>query len=235
MVWSEAVAENKLVLRGNMSGKLNIILLGPPGAGKGTQAVKISEKYSIPQISTGEILRGAVAAGTKLGKEAKKFMDSGDLVHDEVVVGLVEERLVDDDCKNGYILDGFPRTVEQAKSLDKILDGKGDGINHVISIEVDEAELVKRLTGRRTCRKCGAMYHVVFGPPKAEGECDKCGGELYQRDDDKEETITARLKVYGEKTEPLIEYYSEKGLKRSIPGSGGIEDIFKKIKGVLEE
>ncbi len=218
-----------------MSGKKNIILLGPPGAGKGTQAVKMAEKYNIPQISTGDILRSAVAAGTELGKEAKKFMDRGDLVPDEVVVGLVEERLKDADCKSGYILDGFPRTVNQAKSLDEMLEGKGDGISHVISIDVDNAELLKRLTGRRTCRECKAMYHVVFEPPKSEGKCDKCGGELYQRDDDKEETIKARLKVYAEQTEPLIEYYSEKGLKRSIVGTGGIGDIFKKITEVLEE
>ncbi|MBN1573444.1 MAG: adenylate kinase [Deltaproteobacteria bacterium] len=217
-----------------MSNKKNIILLGPPGAGKGTQAVRMSEKYKIPQISTGDILRSAVAAGTELGKEAKKFMDRGDLVPDEVVVGLVEERLKDADCKNGYILDGFPRTVNQAKSLDKMLGGKGDGISHVISIEVDNDELLKRLTGRRTCRECKAMYHVVFEPPKSEGKCDKCGGELYQRDDDKEETIKARLKVYADQTEPLIEYYSEKGLKRSIAGSGGIDNIFKKITEVLE-
>jgi len=218
-----------------MTNKKNIILLGPPGAGKGTQAVKIAEKYNIPQISTGDILRGAVAAGTNLGKEAKKFMDRGDLVSDEVVVGLVDERLMDSDCKDGYILDGFPRTVEQAKALDLILDEKGDGITHVVSIEVDEPELIKRLTGRRTCKKCGAMFHEVFEPPKSEGECDKCGGELYQRDDDKKETITARLRVYNEKTEPLIEYFSKKGLKRSVHGSGGIDKIFSKVVEVLEE
>jgi adenylate kinase len=218
-----------------MSNKKNIILLGPPGAGKGTQAVKIAEKYNIPQISTGDILRSAVAAGTNLGKEAKKFMDRGDLVPDEVVVGLVDERLMDTDCKDGYILDGFPRTVEQAKSLDLILDEKGDGITHVVSIDVDEDELIERLTGRRTCRKCGAMYHVKFEPPKSEGKCDKCDGELYQRDDDKKETITARLRVYNEKTEPLIEYFSKKGLKRSVHGSGGIDEIFSKVTEVLEE
>ena len=218
-----------------MSNKKNIILLGPPGAGKGTQAVKIAEKYNIPQISTGDILRSAVAAGTNLGKEAKKFMDRGDLVPDEVVVGLVDERLMDTDCKDGYILDGFPRTVEQAKALDLILDEKNDGITHVVSIDVDEAELIERLTGRRTCRKCGAMYHVTFEPPKSEGQCDKCGGELYQREDDKKETITARLKVYNEKTEPLIEYFSKKGLKRSVHGSGSIDEIFSKVIKVLEE
>ncbi len=218
-----------------MSNKKNIILLGPPGAGKGTQAVKIAEKYNIPQISTGDILRRAAAAGTNLGKEAKKFMDRGDLVPDEVVVGLVDERLMDTDCKDGYILDGFPRTVEQAKALDLILDEKGDGITYVVSIDVDEDELIERLTGRRTCRKCGKMYHVAFEPPKSEGKCDKCDGELYQRDDDKKETITARLRVYNEKTEPLIEYFSKKGLKRSVHGSGGIDEIFSKITEVLEE
>ena len=217
-----------------MTEKLNLVLLGPPGAGKGTQAKMLVDRYNIPQISTGDILRGAVAAGTELGKEAKKYMDAGDLVPDEVVIGLVRERLQEPDCKKGYILDGFPRTVKQAESLDEILGTLGDGISHVVSIEVDEKELITRLTGRRTCKGCGAMYHVSFEPPKKDGVCDKCGKELYQRDDDKEETIVSRLKVYKNQTEPLIAYYSKKDLVRSIPGTGEIKEIFQRITDVLD-
>jgi adenylate kinase len=213
--------------------KKNLVLLGPPGAGKGTQAKMLVEQYGIPQISTGDILRKAAAAGTELGKEAKKFMDAGNLVPDDVVIGLVRERLKEPDCKAGYILDGFPRTVNQAKTLDDILKKMADGLTHVISIEVDEKDLLARLTGRRTCRSCGAMYHVKFEPPKKSGVCDKCAGELYQRDDDKEETIMSRLKVYKQQTEPLIAYYKGTGLLRSIPGTGGIKDIFNSITTVL--
>ncbi|MEJ2364855.1 MAG: adenylate kinase, partial [Deltaproteobacteria bacterium] len=165
---------------------MNIILLGPPGAGKGTQAKMLIEEYQIPQISTGDILRGAVKEGTPLGKEAKSFMDQGQLVPDSVVIGIVEERIQEPDCTKGYMLDGFPRTVPQAEALDGMLSKLSVGIDHVVSIEVANDELVKRLTGRRTCRECGAGYHVMFDPPKVEGVCDKCGGELYQRDDDNE-------------------------------------------------
>jgi adenylate kinase len=214
--------------------KKNLVLLGPPGAGKGTQAKMMVEKYHIPQISTGDILRKAAAAGTDLGREAKKYMDAGSLVPDEVVIGLVRDRLKEPDCKDGYILDGFPRTVNQAQTLDEILTGMGDGLTHVVSIEVDEKELLTRLTGRRTCRSCGAMFHVKFEAPKKEGVCDKCGGELYQRDDDKEETIKSRLLVYKKQTEPLIAYYQKKGLVRSISGSGGIKEIFNLITKALE-
>jgi adenylate kinase len=214
--------------------KKNLVLLGPPGAGKGTQAKMLVEKYGIPQISTGDILRKAVAAGTELGKEAKKFMDAGGLVPDDVVIGLVRERLKESDCKDGYILDGFPRTVNQAKSLDDILTKMGDGLTHVVSIEVDEDDLLARLTGRRTCRECSAMYHVTFEAPKKSGVCDKCGGELYQRDDDKEETIKSRLKVYKQQTEPLITYYRGTGMLKTVPGTGGIKDIFNSITKVLE-
>ncbi len=217
-----------------MSEKMNLVLLGPPGAGKGTQAKMLAERYGIPQVSTGDILRSSVAAGAELGKKAKKFMDAGELVPDDVVIGLVKERFTEPDCKKGYILDGFPRTVHQAKSLDDILGEMGEALNHVVSIEVEEGELVKRLTGRRTCRECGAMYHIYFGPPKSEGKCDKCGGELYQRDDDKEETIVSRLKVYKAQTEPLIEYYRGKSILRPIPGTGEIKDIFERITKVLE-
>ncbi|SFN02372.1 adenylate kinase [Thermodesulforhabdus norvegica] len=212
---------------------MNIILLGPPGAGKGTQAKRMMERYGIPQISTGDMLRAAVAAGTQLGLEAKKYMDAGQLVPDEVVVGLVKERIQQEDCKKGFMLDGFPRNVSQAETLDKMLSELGQQIDHVVCIEVPDEELVKRLTGRRTCRQCGAGFHVVFDPPKKEGVCDKCGGELYQRDDDNVETVTSRLKVYKDQTEPLINYYEKQGKLRRIDGLGAIDEIFQRIVSVL--
>lgn len=212
---------------------MNLILLGPPGAGKGTQAKMLMEKYSIPQISTGDILRGAVKAGTEMGKKAKEYMDAGGLVPDEVVIGIINDRLKEDDCADGYMLDGFPRTVPQAEALDDVLADMGSKIDHVISIEVADDELVKRLTGRRTCSKCGAGYHVMFDPPKEEGKCDKCGGDLIQRDDDNVETVTNRLKVYKESTQPLIDFYQNKGLIRGIDGVGGIKDIFGRITTIL--
>lgn len=212
---------------------MRLILLGPPGAGKGTQAEFIVERNGIPQISTGDILREAVKAGTKLGLEAKSYMDGGKLVPDEVVVGLIAERLRKDDCGEGYILDGFPRTVAQAESLEQLL-AQDKGIDHVISIEVPDDELMTRLTGRFTCRKCGAMYHKVFSPPKEEGVCDKCSGELYQRDDDKEATIRSRLDVYHNQTSPLIEFYRERSKLRSVEGTGGIEEIAGRIEAVIK-
>jgi len=212
---------------------MNIVLLGPPGAGKGTQAKRMIERYGIPQISTGDMLRAAVAGKTALGLEAKKYMDAGQLVPDSVVVGLVKERIQKDDCKKGYMLDGFPRNVSQAETLDKMLSELGQKIDHVVCIEVPEEELIKRLTGRRTCRKCGAGYHVMFDPPKKEGVCDKCGGELYQRDDDNVQTVTSRLKVYKEQTEPLIAYYEKQGKLRRINGLGSIDEIFNRIVAVL--
>jgi adenylate kinase len=212
---------------------MNIVLLGPPGAGKGTQAKRMIERYGIPQISTGDMLRAAVAEKTALGLEAKKYMDAGQLVPDSVVVGLVKERIQKDDCKKGYMLDGFPRNVSQAETLDKMLSELGQKIDHVVCIEVPEEELIQRLTGRRTCRKCGAGYHVMFDPPKKEGVCDKCGGELYQRDDDNVQTVTSRLKVYKEQTEPLIAYYEKQGKLRRINGLGSIDEIFNRIVAVL--
>ena len=215
---------------------MNIILLGPPGAGKGTQAKMLVEKYGIPQISTGDILRANLKAQTELGLEAKKYMDAGKLVPDEVVIGIIENRLKEDDCQKGYMLDGFPRTVAQAEALDRMLADSGSaGIDHVVSIEVANEELMGRLTGRRTCRQCGQGFHVIFDPPKQEGVCDKCRGELYQRDDDNEETVSNRLKVYGDQTQPLIDYYEQKGLLRPINGVGEISAIFERVVKVLGE
>jgi adenylate kinase len=212
---------------------MNLILLGGPGAGKGTQAKKLIDRYHIPQISTGDILRAAVKEGTELGRKAKEFMDAGKLVPDEVVIGIVEERLKQPDAKKGFILDGFPRTVPQAQALDAALAKLGSKIDHVVSIDVDEEALVERLTGRRTCKSCGQMFHVKFTPPNKAGVCDKCGGELYQRDDDNETTVRSRLATYNQATKPLIDYYSAKGQVRPIAGVGGIDDIFNKIAGIL--
>lgn len=208
---------------------MRIVLLGAPGAGKGTQAKKLIEKYSIPQISTGDILRKAVADGTPLGKEAKSYMDKGELVPDKVVIGLIEERLGQNDTKKGYILDGFPRNTAQAETLDKMLKDLVMPLDSALSIDVPKDDLMKRLTGRRTCKKCQQMYNVYFSAPKKDGVCDKCGGELFQRDDDKEETIKKRLDVYEAQTAPLIGYYKNKGMLKSISGTGSIEDIFSKV------
>jgi adenylate kinase len=208
---------------------MKLILLGAPGAGKGTQAQKLVEHYSIPQISTGDLLRAAVADGTELGKQANEYMTAGKLVPDEVVIGLIEERLKKDDIQGGFILDGFPRTVAQADKLGEITD-----IDAVVNIDVDTSILVDRLTGRRTCKNCNAMYHMVFNPPNQEGVCDACGGELYQRADDNEETVKSRLDTYNESTAPLIDYYRGTGKLKDVEGQGAIEDILQNILGVLE-
>lgn len=213
---------------------MNLILLGPPGAGKGTQANLLSSKYGIPQISTGDILRSAVREQTTMGIKAKEYMDGGQLVPDEIVVGIVEERLVKPDCKKGFILDGFPRTLEQADALKKTLNCLGKDLDHVVSITVDTSELLIRITGRRTCIKCGKGYHVTFDPPQVSGVCDACGGALYQRDDDKEETIRRRLAVYDKQTEPLITYYDNESLLRKVIGKGSIIDIQEKIVEIIE-
>ncbi len=199
---------------------MNIILLGPPGAGKGTQAKRLIDRYGIPQISTGDMLRAALKEGTPLGLEAKTFMDKGALVPDSVVIGLVKERIQKSDCAKGYMLDGFPRNVSQAEALDNMLSGLSQKVDDVISIEVPNEELIGRLTGRRTCRSCGAGFHVMFDPPKKPGVCDKCSGELYQRDDDNETTVKSRLEVYDKQTKPLIDYYQNQAKLRGIAGVG---------------
>lgn len=213
---------------------MNLILLGAPGSGKGTQAKFLVERYSIPQISTGDILREEVKTGTALGLKAKEYMDKGLLVPDDVVEGMVEERIKKGDCKGGFILDGFPRTVAQADALEGTLRRMKRALSKVILVQVDEDELVRRLTGRRVCEKCGAGYHLIFDPPKQDGVCDTCQGRLYQRDDDKEATIRNRLKVYTNKTAPLIEYYQKKQLLTMVDGMGSIEEIFDRIIHTLE-
>jgi adenylate kinase len=213
---------------------MRIVLLGAPGAGKGTQAKKIMEKYPIPQISTGDLLRAAVAAGTALGKEAKSVMDKGELVPDSVVLGMVEERLKQDDCKKGYILDGFPRNTKQAEALDNMLGALNMSLTAALSVDVQFDLLMKRLTGRRTCKACGQMFNVYSNAPQKDGACDKCGGELFQRDDDKEETIKKRLEVYNVQTAPLIDYYGRKNILKSVDGgTGTIDEIFVKVCKIL--
>jgi adenylate kinase len=212
---------------------LNLILLGAPGAGKGTQAKLLSERFNLPQISTGDILRANVEDKTPLGEKARDYMDRGVLVPDGLVLKMVSERLNDEDCANGFILDGFPRNKEQAQALEDTLKESGKNIDHVIGMEVDRGELVRRLAGRRVCRKCGAACHVIFNPPLKEGLCDKCGGDLYQRDDDKEETIEERLKVYEEQTLPLVEFYNERGLFKKIDGMGSVSQITSLIVSAI--
>ncbi len=213
---------------------MNLIMIGPPGSGKGTQGKLIKERYCIAQISTGDILREAVKNESSLGQKAKSSMVRGELVPDEVVIGIIEERLTRGDCEKGFLLDGFPRTVAQAQALERMLDERGLNIDHVISIEIETEELVRRLMGRRTCERCNAMYHILFNPPKKEGICDRCGGSLYQRDDDKEGTIRSRLEVYFLQTGPVIQYYASQGLVRPINGVGLIEDIFHRILETIE-
>lgn len=212
-----------------------ILLMGPPGAGKGTQAERLIEKYGVPQISTGDMFRTAVKEGTPLGLEAKKFMDKGQLVPDAVTIGIVKERLMKDDCRQGFILDGFPRTTAQAVSLDAILRDLSIKLDGVINISVPNESLVKRTTGRQICRACGATYHKLFKPSKVDNVCDKCGGELYQRDDDKEETVKKRLEVYSAQTKPLIDYYKNTNLYVEIDGGQGMEAVFGAIIANLEK
>ena len=214
---------------------MNLILMGLPGAGKGTQAEKIIAEYQIPQISTGDMFRAAIANQTALGLKAKEYMDRGDLVPDEVTNGIVKERLAQDDTKNGFLLDGFPRTLDQAKALDEMLADLGKKIDAVIDINVPEEVLVERLTGRDMCRSCGASFHKVFKPTKVEGTCDRCGGhEFYQRDDDKPETVKNRLAVNIKNSEPILAYYKEQGLLKSIDGNRDIDAVFKDVQAIID-
>ena len=212
---------------------MRLIFLGPPGAGKGTQAKLLEERYGAKQLSTGDILRNAVKNQSPLGKKAKVYMDSGELVPDEIVIGLIQEELQKGAYKRGYLLDGFPRTIAQVKALQKILDNIGQELDTVLNLEVSEDFLLQRLGGRRTCRNCGEMYHLVFNPPAKGGVCDKCNGELYLRDDDREETIRNRLDVYNRQTKPLIQFFSEQGKLISISGEGDIDTIFERISQAL--
>ncbi|MED4311416.1 adenylate kinase [Heyndrickxia coagulans] len=212
---------------------MNLVLMGLPGAGKGTQAEKIIDKYAIPHISTGDMFRAAIKEETELGLKAKSFMDKGELVPDEVTIGIVGERLSKDDCKNGFLLDGFPRTVAQAEALENILSSLGKRLDYVINIEVDREILTERLTGRRICENCGATYHLVFNPPKTEGVCDKCGGPLYQRPDDNAETVGNRLDVNMKQTRPLLDFYEEKGYLRNVNGQQDIHQVFADIDQLL--
>ena len=213
--------------------QFNLILLGPPGAGKGTQAGRIVEEYGIPHVSTGDILRGAVKNQTQMGLEAKKYMDAGELVPDSVVIGIVRDRLQEPDTAKGFLMDGFPRTIPQAEALDAALDSLGRAVTKTVVVLVDEEELVRRLSGRRICRVCQAPFHVVFSPPKKEGVCDKCGGELYQRDDDSEATVRNRLEVYRNQTEPLIDYYDQAGLVARVDGAQSPERVYEDIRAAL--
>lgn len=210
-----------------------ILLMGPPGAGKGTQAAKLVEQYKIPHISTGDIFRAAVKEGTLLGRQAKEYMDAGQLVPDSVTIGIVKERLAKPDCNSGFILDGFPRTLEQAAALDVTLGELDIKLDRVINITVPDDELVRRAVGRRICKNCGATYHVSFNPPAKDRECDKCRGELYHRDDDREETVKKRLTVYQSQTQPLIEYYRGKGLYAEIDGQQPIKKVLEDIESSL--
>lgn len=212
---------------------MKIIMLGAPGAGKGTQAKRIAEKYGIPHISTGDIFRANIKEGTELGMKAKEFMDQGLLVPDEVTIGMLLDRIKKEDCVNGYVLDGFPRTIPQAESLTKALEEMGQKIDYAVDVDVPDENIVSRMSGRRACITCGATYHVQFAPPKAEGICDKCGAELVLRDDDKPETVQKRLDVYHEQTQPLIDYYTKAGILRTVDGTVDIDDVFQAIVDIL--
>jgi adenylate kinase len=212
---------------------MNLVLMGLPGAGKGTQAERIVENYQIPHISTGDMFRAAIKEGTQLGLEAKSYMDKGELVPDEVTIGIVRERLSKADCEKGFLLDGFPRTVAQAEALEQMLEELNRKIDYVINIDVDQSILMERLTGRRICKDCGATYHLVFNPPAKEGVCDKCGGELYQRADDNSETVANRLEVNVKQSKPLLDFYEAKGYLRNINGNQDINDVFEDIRALL--
>lgn len=212
---------------------MKIIMLGAPGAGKGTQAKKIAEKYGIPHISTGDIFRANIKNNTELGKKAKEYMDQGLLVPDELTCDLVTDRIQQDDCSKGFILDGFPRTIPQAEALDKALTAMGQSMDYAINVDVADENIIDRMSGRRACLKCGATYHIITIPPKSEGICDNCGSELVQREDDKPETVKKRLDVYHEQTQPLIDYYNNQGILRTVDGTKDFEGVFQDIVMIL--
>lgn len=214
---------------------MKIIMLGAPGAGKGTQAKMIADKYGVPHVSTGDIFRANIKNGTELGMEAKKYMDQGLLVPDELTVKILLDRVSQPDCKNGYVLDGFPRTIPQAEVLDKALAELGESIDYAIDVDVPDENIVKRMSGRRACVSCGATYHVVHVPPKKEGICDRCGSELILRDDDKPETVKNRLDVYHKQTQPLIDFYTKMGVLKTVDGTVDMQDVFKAIVAILGE
>lgn len=212
---------------------MKIIMLGAPGAGKGTQADMICNKYNVPHISTGDIFRANIKNGTELGQKAKGYMDAGELVPDSLVVDLVIDRIHQDDCENGYVLDGFPRTIPQAEALDKALAESGEAVDYAINVDVPDENIVTRMSGRRACVKCGATYHIKYNAPTTEGICDNCGSELIQREDDKPETVLNRLSVYHEQTQPLIDYYDGKGIVKNIDGTQDLEAVFADITAIL--
>lgn len=213
---------------------MKIVMLGAPGAGKGTQAIKIAEKYGIPHISTGDIFRANIKNGTPLGMQAKSYMDKGELVPDEVTIGMLLDRISQEDCKEGYVLDGFPRTIPQAESLTKALAERAEKIDYAIDVEVPDEVIVNRMSGRRACVKCGATYHIVYAAPAKEGVCDKCGEALVLRSDDAPETVKGRLNVYHEQTQPLIAYYTEQGVLREVDGTKPLEEVFGDVTKILE-
>ena len=214
---------------------MKIVMLGAPGAGKGTQAIKIADKYDIPHISTGDIFRANIKGGTELGPKAKSYIDKGELGPDEVTIGMLLDRIAQDDCKNGYVLDGFPRTIPQAESLTEALKSQGDRIDFALNIDVPDEAIIKRMSGRRACPKCGATYHIVYAAPKTENICDKCGTELIIRSDDKPETVKDRLNVYHQQTEPLIAYYKTAGVLREVDGTQELPKVFEDVVAILSE
>ena len=214
---------------------MKIIMLGAPGAGKGTQAKMIADKYNVPHVSTGDIFRANIKNGTELGMEAKKYMDQGLLVPDELTVKILLDRVAQDDCRNGYVLDGFPRTIPQAEVLDNELTKLGETIDFAIDVNVPDENIINRMSGRRACLACGATYHIAHGPPKQEGICDRCGKELVLRDDDKPETVKNRLEIYHEQTQPLIDFYTKKGVLKTVDGTVPMNEVFEAIVAILGE
>lgn len=231
----EALSFQRVLLEYKKGGRkfMKLIMLGAPGAGKGTQAKKIAAKYQIPHISTGDIFRANIKAGTELGMKAKSYMDQGQLVPDEVTIGMLLDRISQDDCQNGYVLDGFPRTIPQAESLTAALKERGEKMDYAVNVDVPDANIVERMSGRRACLGCGATYHIVYNAPKAEGICDACGEKLVLRDDDKPETVQKRLSVYHEQTQPLIDYYKQEGILAEVDGTQDMEKVFQDIVRIL--